>query len=46
MGEDVELIVTHTLKNQRRDSNVHSMPRLSPADAVEALLYGGEAVID
>jgi hypothetical protein len=22
------------------------MPRLSPADAVEALLYGGEAVVD
>ena len=25
---------------------MRSMPRLSPADAVEALLYGGEAVVD
>jgi hypothetical protein len=27
-------------------SDLRSMSRLSPADTVEALLYGGEAVVD
>jgi hypothetical protein len=34
---------------ETRDSvhnDARSMPRLSPADTIEALLYGGKAVVD